>query len=186
MKFRINEKSLFAVLLRSPWWMSLVIAALLFAGVRLVIPEVYAAFSALPFVVISAIAAFKQSKIPGPERVAQVTEAVNAMGWQDFSGVLQAGLTGAGWKVLPYEGQGADFELRQGTGITLCCARRWKGARVGVDALKELDAARRKHGAGSGLFVATGQISAQARTYAAENAIRFVEPLELAGMLKLK
>ena len=58
--------------------------------------------------------------------------------------------------------------------------------RAGVDALKELDAVRRKYGAGSDLFVATGQTSESARAYAAANAIRFVEPLELSGMLTLR
>ena len=57
MKFGMHRNSLFAVLLRSPWWASLLVAAGLVAALRLVLPDVYAFFSALPFMVIAAWAA---------------------------------------------------------------------------------------------------------------------------------
>ena len=38
------KNSLFAVLLRSPWWISFAVAAALFAIARLFMPELYAAF----------------------------------------------------------------------------------------------------------------------------------------------
>ena len=56
MKLRMHENSLFAILLRSPWWVSFLIAGGLFAGLRLVVAPLYASFFALPFAVIGAYA----------------------------------------------------------------------------------------------------------------------------------
>ena len=55
MKLRMAKDSLFAILLRSPWWISIAVAAGIVAVVRLVLPGVpvaYAVFAALPFIVI--------------------------------------------------------------------------------------------------------------------------------------
>ena len=57
------ENSLFAILLRSPWWVSLGVALALALLMRLLLPKDYAVagmLGALPFVVIAAIAAWKQ------------------------------------------------------------------------------------------------------------------------------
>ena len=40
---KLNENSLFAILLRSPWWMSLTIALGVFVIARLFVPPLYAA-----------------------------------------------------------------------------------------------------------------------------------------------
>ena len=52
MKLTMHENSLFAILLRSRWWMSFVVGFGLFAVVRLIIPDTYAVMVPLPFVVI--------------------------------------------------------------------------------------------------------------------------------------
>jgi restriction system protein len=39
MKLKMNQNSLFAILLRSPWWVSGGIAAALFTAARIVLPE---------------------------------------------------------------------------------------------------------------------------------------------------
>ena len=63
MKFKMPRNSIFAVLLRSPWWISAAIAALLSAGGFAALPLEYAAmgvFAAIPFAVIAIMAAWKQ------------------------------------------------------------------------------------------------------------------------------
>ncbi|MGE0875084.1 MAG: hypothetical protein AB7O31_10490 [Burkholderiales bacterium] len=70
MKFpKLPENSLFAILLRSRWWISAAIAAVLFAGARLVVAAEYAFFVALPFAVIAGYAAWGQLRQPGAQRV---------------------------------------------------------------------------------------------------------------------
>ncbi|XXS61947.1 hypothetical protein QGN06_20250, partial [Achromobacter xylosoxidans] len=63
MKFRMSQNSIFAVLLRSPWWMSAGVALLLSVGGFAALPLEYAAmgvFAAVPFAVIAIIAAYRQ------------------------------------------------------------------------------------------------------------------------------
>ena len=72
MKLKMSEKSLFAILLRSPWWWSFLIAAVLVLLARVFLPEAFRAvgmLSALPFAVLAIIAAWRQRDKPSPERV---------------------------------------------------------------------------------------------------------------------
>jgi len=52
MKLKLHQNSLFAVLARSPWWISALIAAVIFAGTRYFMPMALAIFAASPFLFI--------------------------------------------------------------------------------------------------------------------------------------
>ena len=68
------EKSLFAVLLRSPWWISFVVVGLITLASGVLLPKEYfvvGALSGLPIFVVGCIAAWKQLRAPSPTRVAQ-------------------------------------------------------------------------------------------------------------------
>ena len=56
MKLTLPENSLFAILLRSRWWVSLLVALGAFGVVRLFLDEGFAFFAALPFTVIAGMA----------------------------------------------------------------------------------------------------------------------------------
>ena len=61
MKFKMAKNSLFAILLRSPWWISLLISVLISLGAFALLPREYAVVVMLgtfPFVVVAAIAAW--------------------------------------------------------------------------------------------------------------------------------
>src|SRR5690606_25014220 len=90
MKLRMHENSLFAILLRSPWWISVVVAIGLFAVVRMFVPAVYAVFSASPFLVIAGIAGWRQLRAPGAGRVQERLEDLRKMSWEQFSGEVEA------------------------------------------------------------------------------------------------
>jgi len=49
MNWKLPRNSLFMILLRQPWWVSALIAAGSFMGLRLLIPEGMALFAAMPF-----------------------------------------------------------------------------------------------------------------------------------------
>ena len=65
MKWEINENSVFAVLLRSPWWISVLIAIAIAAALRIFLPLEFAIFGGLPFGVIACVAGWRQFKRPG-------------------------------------------------------------------------------------------------------------------------
>ena len=183
MKFQMSENSLFAVLLRSPWWISGCVAAAIFAALRLVLPDLYAFFGALPFVVITAVAGWQQLRAPSAARVAELLGAIRAMTWDDFSDALENALRRDGYRVSRLEGAEADFELTRAGRISLLACRRWKVARTGIEPLRALDAARRASDAHECIYVAAGEFTENARAFAAENSIRLIQDAELAKLL---
>jgi restriction system protein len=186
MKLRMAKDSLFAILLRSQWWISFAIAAGVVGVVRLVLPAVpvgYAVFAALPFIVIGAIAAWRQLRQPSRARVADTLEAVRAMSWGDFSGALEEAFRRDGYAVSRLAGPAADLELARGGRTSLVACKRWKVARTGVEPLRELDEAKRARDAHEGIYVATGEVTDGALKFARENSIRVVHGAELAKLL---
>ena len=174
MKFKMAENSLFAVLLRAQWWVSVLAAFGSFMALRLIVPEVYAFFGSLPFVVIAAVAIWRQLRAPSASKIAAGLEALRAMSWESFAHALEEGFRREGYSVKRVEGA-ADFELLKAGSVSLVSARRWKAAVTGMEPLKELVAAGDKRGAGECVYVCAGELSGNARGYAKEKRVRIVE-----------
>jgi restriction system protein len=186
-QFKISEKSLFAYLLRSPWWISLAVAAALVLVARFVLPVQYAGYAlafAIPFVIIAAMSAWKRRDVPSEARVAATLEAVTAMSWRDFSALMEQALQRDGHLVTRTTGA-ADFALVKAGRTVLLSCKRWKAANHGLQALRELDAARREQDAREAIYVAAGTVSDNARRFAAEHRITLMQGPELARLLRL-
>ena len=182
----MNKNSLFAILLRSPWWISIGVGAGLYALVHALLPAAYkpyAIFSALPFLVIGGYAGFQQLRAPSPERIATALEALRRLSWEEFSGALDNAFRRQGYNVARTAASGADLELTKGARVSVVGCKRWKVARAGVEPLRELYATRLAREAHECIFVATGEITATARAFAVEHNIRLIEGAELAMLL---
>jgi len=186
MKLRMAENSLFAVLLRSPWWISLGIGlALGVAGFALV-PEAYriaGAGAGLPFVVISAMAAWKQLRAPSAKRVERTLQAVGAMSWPEFADAIEDAFRRDGHAVRRVESGPVDFEVTKAGRTAVVGARRWKVARTGVEPLRALHAAGEACEASECIHVAIGEVTPSAREFAAKHRTRVLGGPELARML---
>lgn len=187
MKFQMAKGSLFAVLLRSPWWASIAIAgAIALAAVALLPPDfrVVGALSALPFVVIGALAGYRQWRLPSAARVAQTLSAVGGMSWSEFAPLLERAFRRDGYTVRAGRAAPVDFELeRQGRRL-LVSARRWKSARTGLEALRALQAAREAADGADALYIGLGELTETARPYAASQGIAVWQSVELAQALR--
>jgi restriction system protein len=186
-RFKVSENSLFAILLRSHWWISFAIAAALLLLVQLVVPDTYivpASSFALPFVVIGVYIAWKQLKLPGTARVAATVDAVKAMSWREFSAQMEQAYLREGYSVTRLAGA-ADFKLVKMGKITLVCCKRWKAASHGIEPLRELDRQRDAENAHDALYVALDDITDNARGFIGKRRIRLVEGQELTGLLRL-
>ena len=187
MKFKMSQNSIFAVLLRSPWWMSAGVAVLLSAGGFAALPLEYAAmgvFAAVPFAVISIMAAYKQLRAPCGARVQAVTETVAAMSWADFSKTVEAGFRRDGCEVERLQAPGADFALSKDGHVAIVSAKRWKAARNGVEPLRELQAVREKRGAREAIYIALGDVSDNALQYAKAQGVSLMTAPELTKLLR--
>jgi len=184
MKFAMPRDSLFAILLRSPWWTSLLVAVGAVAGLRLVLPDIYAFFSALPFIVIAAYAAFQQLRAPSAAKVAQSLEALRAKPWEEFAGAVESAFRHDGYAVSRLDGREADFELTKAGRVSLVSCKRWKVARTGIEPLRELDAARRRREAHHCIYIAAGDVTENAVAFAAKNSVTLLRGAELVRLLK--
>lgn len=180
------RNSLFAILLRSPWWISLALAGALLLPALALLPEhlrVAGALSALPFVVIAGLAACRQWRLPSAARVAQTRQAVAALSWPAFAALLQQGFERDGYQVRPGRGV-VDFELERKGQTTLVSARRWKSAHTGLAPLRALQAARAALDMPDALVVTLGALSDSARPFAAEQRISVWQLPEIALALR--
>jgi restriction system protein len=181
------ENSLFAILLRSPWWISFAIALALAAAAMALLPEAYrvvGAVSGVPFVVIGAMAALRQWRAPSAAQVAQTHAAISAMAWPAFAKALEDAFIRDGYGVKAGAAAPVDFVLERKGRVTVVSARRWKSARIGVEVLRALESAREAAEAQDALCVCLGELTDSARPFAAEHRIAIWQSAELAKALR--
>lgn len=187
MKIRMAERSLFAILLRAPWWVSLllVVAIALVSGALL--PAAYVlvgVLSAFPFLVIGLIAAWRQWRAPSPAALAQTLTEVQAMPWRVFAETVAQACQARECQVERLNHAGADFRLTQAGKTTLLSARRWKAAQPGVEALRELAQGIQDLDAQSGVFLSLAPVSEPALRLARERQITVICGADLARWLR--
>lgn len=181
------KNSLFAILLRSPWWISALLAlalgaigmALLPAGLRAA-----GAMSGLPFAVIAVMAARRQWHLPSAARIEQTQQALATMAWPAFADLLEQAFRRDGYTVKRSSAAAVDFELERQGRRMLVCAKRWKSARTGLEALRPLQAARDAAEAPEALYIGLGPLSEQAQAFASEHGIAVWQAGELAHALR--
>ena len=183
MQLKMHENSLFAILLRKAWWVSALAAAGVFGLLRYFLPWEFALFAAAPFIGISAWVAWKQLRAPSASRIEKTLLRLRAQSWDDFSRAVEAAYRREGYAVSRLGDARADFELVQGPYSTLLACKRWKATRTGIEPLRDLQAAREAREAHHCIYVATGEITEQARAYAAEKRIDVLQGAELATLL---
>ena len=177
------KRSLFAILSRSPWWLSVLIAAAVFMVVRQFMPDYAALASTLPFLGIAGYAGWRQSRLLSPERAAEALAAMRAMSWQEFATVMETAFRSEGYAVVVLTSGAADFELSRSGRVALACCKRWKVAQTGIEPLRELWLAKEAAGAQECIYVAAGDLSQNARQFAAQKEIRLLCDPELAQLL---
>lgn len=181
------EKSLFAILLRSPWWISFIIAAGFGLASKALLPAEYFVFGALggfPFVVIGVIAAWRQVRAPSTAHVESTLALISALSWREFAAAVEQAFARQGYVMQRLDNASADFVMTRAGRTTLLSCKRWKAARLGIEPFQSLHAAFAAHAADGGLCITTGEVTDKARQFAATQQIRLIEGTELAQLLK--
>lgn len=184
MNFKMAENSLFAILMRSPWWLSFAIAAALVVVAAAALPPAwafYGAFVAAPFLVIGSIAAYRQFQAPSAAKVERTLDAVRQMSWNDFAAGVEAALRTEGYEVRRIDRGEVDFEARKGQRTSLVGCKRFKVSRTGIKPLADLHAARVAREADDAIYVASGEFTDQARAFAQSHRIRLVQNADLVA-----
>ncbi len=176
------KESLFNILSRQPWWVTLLVAFVLFWVAYAVFPPV-APFISLPFVALGCYIAFVQFRQGTPGNAGERLEALRGMSWESFSGAVTAAYRKQGYTVSPATDQGYDFRLVKDSRTTLLQCRRWKVNQVGEGPVRELARAVEREEAARGICLAAGEFSAPARRFAAGEPLTLVSGIELAKLV---
>lgn len=183
MKFKMAKGSLFAVLLRSPWWYSVLIGLLFILIILAVTDAKYVILSIIvpiPFFLIGGYAGFKQWQQPSQKRVLEVSEQARKMSAVSISEKIAANYIKSGYQSSTFKGNDADLEFVRGHQKLLLCSKRFKAANTGIEPLKRLVAAGEAIEARGYLYLTLGEVSASAYNYAEENSIEIIESNRLA------
>jgi restriction system protein len=175
--------SLFALLVRAPFWASLLIAGALFAVARNFLPNLLAAATTLPFLGTAAFAGWRQFKTPSPTRVTETLDALRDMTWVQFSAVIAETFRREGYDVGALEGGVANYELHKNGYKSLLSCKRWKVAQTGIVPLRELFEAMQARAARDCIYIATGDFTETARAFALEKGMRVLNGAELAKLV---
>jgi restriction system protein len=176
MKFKMAPNSLFAILLRNPWWISFLLAAVISALCAALLPKelvVFGVLGTLPFLVTGCVALKRQWNTPSPAALEAEMARVAGLSWRDFAAELEAKFARQGFTVerLNKGDSAADFRLTKAGQTTLVAAKRYKAATHGVEALQALVAQQKAQDADKAMYVCLGSLSEQAEKFARDNAV---------------
>ena len=177
------KQSLFAILSRLPWWLSIIVAAALFAAMRLLLPDLIALSVALPFVAVGGYAGWRQLRAPSATKVADVLNVLRTMSWEEFSTLIEEAFRQEGYTVAKLTGDDVDYEMSRNERVAVVCCKRWKVARTGVAPVRELYEAGQARNAHEYIYVVAGEVTANAREFAAGKTIRLVNDAELVRLI---
>ncbi len=190
MKFKISEKSLFAVLLRSPWWYSLALGVAVIAASRALLSNelwIFGAMGGVPFLVITGIAVYRQRNRMSQAAIATTLESMGQQGWKDFSAQLETQLGRHGYHIDSRSaGSGADYVVSRQGRISVLCAKRWKAAQVSESDLQALRNSMDQHEARDGLYLSLGRANAKTQAFAQLNRIAILSDAPLAEFVSGK
>lgn len=207
---RSSVDELFDLLLVVPAWVGPILAAVVFAVMRWVIPPLLAADSGSEFsrsglrVIAQVMHGFAPwaggltllvwiaaeiKKWMNRSHLDRQTGAasIRDLNWREFEALLAEAFRRQGFDVehcgAAGPDGGIDLRLNKAGEITLVQCKHWKAQRVGVRIARELLGVVSSEGARSGIVVASGQFTPDAVEFAEKNPIRLIDGGELAAMI---
>ncbi|MEJ5150181.1 restriction endonuclease [Comamonas sp. MYb396] len=187
MKLKMAENSVFAILLRSSWWISVVVGAIIVVLCLALLPKdirFVGAAGSLPFLVIGAMAAKRQWSQPSAAATEALLAQAGAMSGRDLQAWLSRAWQAEGYTVTPVQQGAADLQLARNGQTTLVQTKRSKAGVHGIEPLRALHDAASQAGAASVYVLLQGELSDNARLFARDQKIVLLQNLELATLLK--
>jgi restriction system protein len=174
MKFKMAENSLFAILMRNPWWISLLIVIVFSLLCLAILPKnlvIFGIMGTFPFFVTGIVAFKRQWGVPSAAVQEAELTRLYSLSWRDFSAELEAKFVKQGYEVERLKTGAADFKLEKNGNVTLVAAKRYKAATHGLEALQALVAQQEAQGADKAMYVCLGGLTEQAAKFARERGV---------------
>jgi len=190
-------------LITLPWWFSLILAAVVYFGLKFYLPTVefqspafqgigkmfpdMAGLFASIFVFTAAISAYHAwSRGELLDRQTSV-KSIKAVSWKDFEYLVSEAYRRQGYSVQENTGGGADGGVdlvlgKDGKKILVQC-KNWRSSKVGVSTVRELFGVVTAEGATEGIVVCSGQFTNDAVEFAKGKPITLVDGAALSCLI---
>jgi restriction system protein len=198
-----NDHPLVA-LTQLPWWLSVVVAGLVFAALRWLAPSLAGSRPILaplgqavaahawwiaavfllpvPFALINA--ARRRRLVDGRSGI----DTILALSWEEFEQLVSEAYRRRGYRVIERGGAGADggidLELRTEDKTLVVQCKRWQSRTIGVEMVRELYGAMTGEEAHGAIFVTSGSFTPDAIDFARDKPIKLVDGGELVETLR--
>ena len=201
---RRRNNDLWDELADSPWWISVVLAAVVYVGIRWGLPSIAGSniflraitqglqgaawIFALPFLLVAGFAAWSRYRRRDLLDSQKGLETLRALSWQNFERLVGEAYRRQGYVVEELGGSapdgGIDLVLhRQGVRVVVQC-KRWKSAQVGVSLVREFYGVTIAEKAERGIFVTTGTFTPDAADFARGKPLELVDGAGLAALVE--
>ena len=187
MKFKMAENSLFAILLRSRWWISFLVGAIWALLAAAMIPQPYkivGILGSLPFWALGFVAFIRQFDTPSSAQQQELLERASRQNWAEFSADLERAWKAEGYSVERSDAATHDFVLRRNGKTTLALAKRWKAINHGVEPLRALLQTRDSLKADTCAYLCVVTLAETAQQFADQQQIAVLSGADLAGLLR--
>ncbi|MCC6533074.1 MAG: restriction endonuclease [Burkholderiales bacterium] len=173
------KRSLFSILVEQPWWLSVLVAALVYALGAMFSPLIGAA-AALPFIGVACYVGWLRLRRGPSLDVPGLLGALKQTTPEEMRAILTEAFERQRYKVA--EAASGDLELERNGYRTLVRFRRWRAQSTGPGALKELAEALRARNADHAIYVTAGAVTEGARKHAESAGMAL---LDGAALVKL-
>ena len=202
-----RNKNLLYVLMRLPWWVSVIVAGVVYLLLGFIVPSLssdsiflqsigmmfqsIAPIFALIFLLPAPIAAWnsyqKRKRLDNQNNV----ESIRALSWKEFEELVAEAYRRQGYKVIENDTVGADggidIRLKKNGQIHIVQCKNWRSQKVGVSIIREMYGLMVSEEASSAIVVCSGIFTQEAKNFAANKPLDLVtgaQLMELVGQVK--
>ena len=189
MPLKMAENSLFAILLRTRWWVSFLVGAIWALLAAALVPQPYkfiGILGSLPFWGVGFVAFIRQLDTPSSSEQQALLQHAGQQNWADFAADLERAWKAEGYEVerAPASATAYDFVLRRQGQTTLALAKRWKAINHGVEPLRALHQAAEQLGAQQSAYLCIVGLQDKAQAFADAHQVAVLSSTTLAGLLR--
>lgn len=202
-EFMRRRNSFLDDLLALPWWLNLILAAIIYFVLKYYIPTVQfqsplfqGIAKALPglstpvaglLIFIAALSAFHAWRKGELLNNQTGVNSLKKLGWQDFEYLVSEAFRRKGYEVQENLSHGpdggVDLVLRKGGKTTFVQCKQWKTQRVGVSVVRELFGVMAAEDADEGIMVCMGDYTKDAKDFARGKPLQLIDGGGLARLI---
>jgi restriction system protein len=198
-----KDESILNRLGECPWWVSVLVSAAAYLGLRYVLPMIdfggvaantvakglsrFAPIVALILLIPAPIAALNSWRKRRLLDSQKGIDSIRALSWREFEELVGEAYRRQGYGVIENTSagpdEGIDLVLKKNGGLVLVQCKQWKSAKVGVNIVRELFGVITAKHATSGILITSGIFSQEAKNFAAGKPIDLVDGPQLLKLI---